>query len=232
MSKNDRTKIKICGIRTEAEANFLNEAGVNYAGCVFFDKSKRNVSYGQAEAVLKALDDNITRVAVTVSPDVTKAKELEALGFDILQVHKQLSADVVKAVNIPIWYACNISDPGKLDEALGFMDSLPDEAKDKIKGIVMDAPDYGSGVTFDWENGRAGEIARKIAAREIGLIKDKELILAGGLNDNNVKTGLDIFKPDTVDVSSSVENETGKDRDKILSFVRTVREHTMSRSRW
>ena len=230
MSKDDNTKIKICGIRTEAEAEYLNEAGVDYAGCVFFDKSKRNVTYDEAKAVLSTLNKEITRVAVTVIPDVNKVKEIEVLGFDILQVHKQLSADVIEAVNIPIWYACNISDAKKLSEALEFMDSLPDKARDKIKGIVMDAPDYGSGVTFGWQDKDQGY--EDISDRNLMLLQGRELILAGGLNAENVAKGIKIFKPDIVDVSSGVENDKGKDRDKILTFVRTVREHTMSRSRW
>lgn len=230
MSKDEMTKIKICGIRTKAEANYLNKAEVDYAGCVFFDKSKRNVSYEQAEEILGTLNKDIIRVAVTVSPDATKAKELEALGFDVLQVHKQLLSEVIKAVNIPIWYACNISDSGKLSEALEFIDSLPDDARDKIKGIVMDAPDYGSGVTFGWQDKDGGY--EDIADRSLEILQGRELILAGGLNSDNVAKGIKIFKPDIVDVSSGVENESGKDEDKILTFVRTVREHTMSRSRW
>ena len=204
-------KIKICGIRTPAEAGYLNDAKADYAGCVFYEPSKRFVTDDQAEKILKALDANIGRVAVTVSPTADDVRRIESLGFDILQVHKDLSLEVLDKVSIPVWYAVNIADASKYEEAVRFIDELPKELAAKIEGILADAPDFGSGRTFDWK-----ECSR------IGT-GDRLFILAGGLRSENVAEGIRVFEPDIVDVSSAVEKDNGKDRELIDEFVRAVR---------
>ena len=68
-------KIKICGITTEEEVKWLNQANVDYAGFVlFFEKSKRNVSLERAKELLKVLDGSITPVAVTVEPEIEQIR--------------------------------------------------------------------------------------------------------------------------------------------------------------
>ena len=57
-------KIKICGIRTAKEAGYINEAKADYSGCVFYEQSKRNVTFESAKEVLKALEPGIKKVAV------------------------------------------------------------------------------------------------------------------------------------------------------------------------
>ncbi len=165
-------EIKICGIRSPIEAKYLNDARVEYAGCVFHKPSKRYVTFDEAAEVLKALDKRIKRVAVTVSPDKALIKEIERSGFDILQVHKSLSEEVIREANIPIWYACNIEDEEGLTEALTFLDGLPSELADKITGIVADAKEFGSGKTFNWKG--ADDKPEDIPYR-----KSKRLLKAG-----------------------------------------------------
>ena len=207
------TKIKICGIKNVKEAEYLNKAKVDYAGLVFHGQSKRNVTVDEAKEIIKALDAGIKKVAVTVSPDTDTVKELANLGFDILQVHDELSKEVIRTSTIPIWYACNISDKNRLSEMLVFRDLLSEEEKSKITGIVMDAPEYGSGKTFDWN----AESVSGFGSESL------ELILAGGLNAENVEEGIELFNPDIVDVSTGVEGEDGKDEEKIMRFVEIVR---------
>ena len=102
-------QIKICGLTREAEAQYLNEAGADYAGFVFYEKSKRNVTQEQARVVMERLDKRIKRVAVTVSPDMELAAQIEKNGFDILQVHGTLSRKVLEQTNLPVWYAFHIA---------------------------------------------------------------------------------------------------------------------------
>ena len=218
------TKIKICGIKTTEEAAYLNEANVDYAGCVFHKASKRYVTFDQAEKIIDALSENIKKVAVTVSPDPDLVKEIEKIGFDILQVHNELSKEVVESSHIPIWYACNISNEDKMTEALRFTDGLNEEDLNKITGIVMDAPDFGSGKTFDWNVNDIPAFRKSRRLLKAGAQSPPVmLILAGGLNSENVAEGIRVFEPDIVDVSSGVEGESGKDREKINKFVKAVR---------
>lgn len=101
-------KVKICGITTMREADWLNAAGADYAGFVFYEKSKRNVSMMDAVMIKKSLYPSVKTVAVTVSPTVEQLQAIEIAGFDILQVHKTLSLEVLRECKLPIWRAFNI----------------------------------------------------------------------------------------------------------------------------
>ena len=81
-------KIKICGITRESETEVLNRMQVDYAGFVFFERSKRNVSIEQAKEIKKHLKPSIKTVAVTVNPALDLIDEIIEAGFDILQIHK------------------------------------------------------------------------------------------------------------------------------------------------
>ena len=208
-----RPKIKICGIMDQKEAAYLNEAGVSYAGVVFYPKSKRNVTYEQAGNIFASLDASIKKVAVFGSPTLAEIQQAEEIGADILQIHGTLAEEIIKKSRHPIWRAVNIK-PGS--ESLGKENMF----YDNITGIVVDGAQYGGGKAFDWS--KKEEL---FTYRE--QFPDKTFILAGGLNSENVKTGISIFAPDIVDVSSGVENDNGigKNRDKIMEFVRKVKEH-------
>lgn len=207
-----KTEIKICGITQERETLFLNEAGVDYAGFVFYEKSKRNVSLKKAGEIMKLLRPEIKKVAVTVSPDTEQVIALCEAGFDILQVHGSFRTEAAEASGLSIWRAVNITDEADLER---LFDGGPEPVKENVKGYVADGAGYGGGRPFDWEH---------TAARLKELTRGRRLILAGGLNAENVKKGIRYFSPDIVDVSSGVEAVYGKSKTKIDEFVRKVRE--------
>ena len=209
-------KVKICGLTHPKEAEFLNEAGADYAGFVFFEPSKRNVTLEQSQEIRMRLDTVIKTVAVTVAPDVSLVEKLGSAGFDILQVHKELKPEVLEAVQIPVWYAVNLSDVSGLNEKTRFIKELPKILSDKIEAIVVDAGEYGSGKTFDWKKSQIG-------LRKQNIFKGRKFILAGGLNASNVEEGIRLFEPDAVDVSSGVESTGGKDRNLIKEFAGKVK---------
>ena len=210
-------EIKICGLTKEIEAEYLNAANVDYAGFVFFEKSKRNITIEQAKRIGYKLAPSIRKVAVTVSPDIKLVNQIETAGFDILQVHKELSREVLEAVHIPVWYAFNVTSPGEMPEQQ-FLQELPKELSDKIEAIVVDGAQYGSGKTFDWKKG----VEIKQSQQEMNIFANRKFVLAGGLNPENVAEGIRIFEPDIVDVSSGVEEAGKKDEQRILSFVQQV----------
>lgn len=208
LDTNSNTKIKICGLTSPAEARYLNENHVDFAGMVlFFPKSKRNISIEQAMEIMAALDASIKRVAVVVSPSIEQVRQIEAAGFDYVQIHGEIpetetEAEAAKA--IPILKAFNVSD----------MDSYEKYHNDsRIAGYVFDAIEPGSGKTFDWK--LVDNIPRD----------EKLLLLAGGLNPDNVRMAIEAVHPDGVDVSSGVENDdkAGKNPEKIHDFVAAVK---------
>lgn len=211
MKSNERgvPQIKICGITKTEEASYLNEIQAEYAGFVFWEKSKRNVSFERAEEIRKVLDKNIRRVAVTVSPNLDLLRQIEKSGFDILQVHGKLQEDVARHCRIPIWRACNLQKPEDMEKL---------EQLEKITGYVIDAGTAGSGRTFDWKESR--EAIEKMKAT---VFVGKAFVLAGGLNPDNIAEAVRIFQPDAVDVSSGVEGADGKERALIIEFAGKVR---------
>ena len=204
LDTNFNTKVKICGLTSPAEARYLNENHVDFAGMVlFFPKSKRNISIEQAMEIMAALDASIKRVAVVVSPSIEQIRQIEAAGFDYIQIHGEIP-EAEAAIAIPILKAFNVSD----------MNSYEKYHNDsRIAGYVFDAIEPGSGETFDWR--LVDNIPRD----------EKLLLLAGGLNPDNVRMAIEAVHPDGVDVSSGVENDdgAGKNPEKIHDFVAAVK---------
>ena len=205
---NSNTKIKICGLTSPAEARYLNENHVDFAGMVlFFPKSKRNISIEQAKEIMAALNASIKRVAVVVSPSIEQVRQIEAAGFDYVQIHGEIpetETEAEAAIAIPILKAFNVSDMGSYEKY---------HNDSRIAGYVFDAIEPGSGKTFDWK--LVDDIPRD----------EKLLLLAGGLNPDNVRMAIEAVHPDGVDVSSGVENDdkAGKNPDKIHDFVAAVK---------
>lgn len=102
------TQIKICGFTDPKEAAFVSYPDVSYMGMVlFFEKSKRNISLETAKAIMRAADPRIQKVAVVVSPSPMQAEEIEKAGFDNMQVHGVLGAEVLSMTRLPIIRAYN-----------------------------------------------------------------------------------------------------------------------------
>ena len=161
-----------------------------------------------------------------MSPTVDQLREIETGGFEILQVHKELSLEVLRECKLPVWRAFNVENAADAAEQRLSADEFTEEQKEReqlenqlIEAYVLDGALYGSGKTFDWNSGNAKQIR--------ALFGDKKLVLAGGLNASNVTEGINIFRPDIVDVSSGVERESGsgKDEDKIKQFMKEVRKN-------
>lgn len=205
---NSNTKVKICGLTSPAEARYLNENHIDFAGMVlFFPKSKRNISIEQAMEIMAALDASIKRVAVVVSPSIEQVRQIEAAGFDYVQIHGEIpetETEAEAAIAIPILKAFNVSDMGSYEKY---------HNDSRIAGYVFDAIEPGSGKTFDWK--LVDNIPRD----------EKLLLLAGGLNPDNVRMAIEAVHPDGVDVSSGVENDNraGKNPDKIHDFVAAIK---------
>lgn len=196
--------IKICGLTSKKEAEFLNTMDADFAGMVlFFEKSKRNISLDTAKCIISTLRADIKKVAVVVSPSKEQIEDICDCGFDYIQIHGNVEKDILDASRIPVLKAFNVNDIDKID----YYESI-----DKIKGYVFDAAEPGSGKIFDWTMLR-------------DIKHSKLFFLAGGLTPDNVVKAIEIASPDGVDVSSGVEYDSGigKDPDKIKRFIENVR---------
>lgn len=201
-------KIKICGLTSVEEAEWVLEEQVDYAGMVlFFPKSKRNLELSQAREILKVLyrEKKIKTVAVTVSPTAEQVEDIQEAGFDRIQIHGTLSKEAFDRIQIPMIRAFNGLDRELYEKFHNCH---------KVEAYLFDAQIPGSGETFDWN------ILEQIPRDE------KLFFLAGGLKPDNIERAVRMVQPDVVDVSSGVEiapDVVGKDREKIREFVRKVR---------
>lgn len=203
--------VKICGLTTKDEVDYLKENKVDFCGMVlFFEKSKRNISVEKAKEIIDRLrleefSSTIKAVAVTVSPNAEQVKEIEKAGFDYIQIHGVIDDDLIRNCSIPVLKAFNVDDLEKYEHYLSI---------DNIKGFVFDAGEPGSGKTFDWN-----------MLSSLSRDSNRLYILAGGLTADNVKRAIDTVNPDGVDVSSGVEysDKPGKDPAKITAFCNAVK---------
>ena len=211
-----KTKIKICGITSTEEMKWLIEEEVEYAGIVlFYKESRRYCTLEQAESMIKMVkkqmvQSRITLVAVCVSPTVDQVDLVWKMGFDMIQIHGELSQEVLKRCQIPVIRAYHFQQNS---EEVSFEEQ-------NLAGILLDAAKPGSGEAFDWKQLDQGNIER---IRRAGM----QFFLAGGLQCENVRAAISCADPDVVDCSSGVEQDgiKGKDREKIRKFVSEVRRY-------
>lgn len=204
MKDNRAVLVKVCGLTDTVEADYLNKNKVDFAGFVlFFPKSKRNISIEKAEQIMAELDENIKKVAVIVSPDESEIQQINGSGFDYVQIHGEIKDRLLEQISKPVFKAFNIKDIKNIHKY---------QNNAKIVGYVFDAAVPGSGKVFDWSI--LNDIKRDA----------KTFILAGGLNDSNVREAIKLVNPDVVDVSSGVEYDSGsgKDPEKIKQFIRQL----------
>ncbi len=198
-----KTKIKICGITSLVDAQAAVAAGADAIGLVFYPPSSRYVSPLVAAEIVAGLGPFVTTVGLFVNEEAAVVKKTLALtGIHLLQFHGDESPEYCQQFERPYIKALRMSPD--LDPLQAIAD-FPDAC-----GYLFDAwqPDKfgGTGKTFDWQ-------------RIAGLASD-HLILAGGLNADNVETAVQIVRPYAVDVSGGVELVPGKkDHCALKAFI-------------
>ncbi|WP_373482261.1 phosphoribosylanthranilate isomerase [Acetobacterium sp.] len=197
------TKIKICGLSRLEDIAAVNAARPDYIGFVFA-KSKRQVDLETARALKQALDPGIAAVGVFVNHPVAEIIALAAAGIiDLIQLHGDEDEATVRLLQtqtgLPVIQAFRISSPADIRTT----------AADYRLFDTYDPSQYGgSGAAFNWE----------LLAGVSG-----DFFLAGGLNIDNIKAAIQQVNPYCVDISSGVETDGVKDRDKIIEIVEMIR---------
>ncbi len=206
MSQPKRTRVKICGITRPEDGTAAASAGADAIGLVFYARSPRFVTAMQARAIIAALPPFVTTVGLFVDASTAEIEEiLGTVPLDTLQFHGEEPPEFCASFGRPYLKALSMRDDINLhSEAERFTSAaalLVDTFQAGLPG--------GTGVTFDWT---------RIPA-DLG----KPLILAGGLNPDNVAQAIKQARPYAVDVSSGVEAAKGiKDAEKIAAFMRGV----------
>ncbi len=202
-----RTRVKICGITRERDAQAAVEAGADAIGLVFYEPSPRFVTVECAAAITDGLPPFVTTVALFVNadPDVIR-QVVERAGVDLLQFHGQECPEYCAQHGRP-WIRAVRMKPGT--------DLVAVQAEFAGgRGLLLDAyrpgTPGGTGETFDWDR-----IPPALAPH---------IVLAGGLDVANVGEAIRQVRPYAVDVSGGVEADKGvKDPQKIKAFIEEVR---------
>jgi len=201
-----RTHVKICGITRVEDALAAAHSGADAIGLVFYADSPRAVGLEQARAVVQALPPFVTTVGLFVdaAPEEIRAV-LAALPLDMLQFHGGESPEACRGYGRPYLKALRMREGADL---LDLAQPYEDAAGILVDSYVEGVPG-GTGQTFDWSRLSDGI--------------PRPLILAGGLNPDNVATAVAQVRPWAVDVSGGVEAAPGvKDAAKIEAFIRGV----------
>jgi phosphoribosylanthranilate isomerase len=215
MRQMKRTRVKICGITRQEDAWAAIDAGADALGFVFYAPSPRAVTAAQAQAIIKSLPPYISKVGLLVNAPVAEVQQLVATtALDCLQFHGDEQADYCEKFNLPYYKAIRVKPELNLIQCeLDFASAsalLLDTFSEKAVG--------GTGQTFDWSLIPAG--------------LQKPVILAGGLNPDNVTQALQQVQPYAVDVSGGVEAQKGiKSQQKIAAFMQLVVAHDAVRNR-
>lgn len=212
------TKIKICGVTRPDDAAVIASSGVDFIGLNFWPSSKRYLPPDHAPIVAAAAREasassgGVLVVGLFVNAPLGEIATIARdVALDVLQLHGDEDPAQVRAIaqatRLPVWKAIAAGGPSDL----AHLDGWPADA------ILLDAPAVGrggAGKTFDWN------LARD-ARRQLPELK---LVLAGGLNPDNVGDAIQAVEPWAVDVASGVEAAPGiKDPAKVAAFIAAVR---------
>lgn len=201
--QQQRTKIKICGLKRPEDITYVNEAKPDYCGFIIeFPKSSRNVTGALVRELTAKLNPDIIPVGVFVNVAPERVEELLLDGtIHIAQLHGQEDEAYIRRIQKNTGHqvikAFSVKTAQDIENAL----------KSPADYILLDQGSGGTGQTFDWS-----------LIPEI----DRPFFLAGGLGADNLETVVRTIHPYAVDLSSSVETDGMKDRDKILKAVQLV----------
>ncbi|MEN8178553.1 MAG: phosphoribosylanthranilate isomerase [Pseudomonadota bacterium] len=202
-----RTRIKICGITRPEDGLAAVSCGADAIGLVFYPPSPRAVNLAQAQEIVSVLPPFVTVVGLFVDePRERLIQLLQSVRIDLLQFHGNESPKECVGFYRPWIKAIRMRED--ID--------LPALKKNYAgaSGLLLDAYQAGrpggTGQHFDWER-----IPPEMASG---------IILAGGLNPENIESAVRRVHPYAVDVSGGVEESKGiKSAGKIADFVAGVK---------
>ena len=201
-----RVRIKFCGITRAEDAQFATSLGVDALGLVFTRRSKRFIEPAEAARILRLLPPFVTSVALFMDDEPAWIRQvISMVRPHLLQFHGSESVANCASHGMPYLKAVPMAS---VTDVASYAAGFPGAA-----GFLLDAnasgEPGGQGTRFDWSNRPQ---------------LDQPLILAGGLDADNVSEAIRRMQPFAVDVSSGIESAPGiKDAARMQAFVDAVR---------
>lgn len=200
---------KICGITRVEDALAAVNAGVSAIGLVFYSPSPRAVTIAQARAIVAAVPPFVSVVGLFVNASRCEINEtLDAVALDRLQFHGDETPEQCMGYPRP-WYKALRVQP-EMDVQLEARAYAAAGARAILLDAYVPGLPGGTGLAFDWS----------LIPSQLPL----PLILAGGLDADNVVQAIQQVRPYAVDVSGGVEQAKGiKDLQRMQKFMSAVR---------
>ncbi len=213
-------KVKICGIKTERDLGMAVNAGADAVGFITEVPvdSPRKISLGEASRLISKVPLFMTSVLVIMPENAEQAIQMiHKAKPGAVQVHNALAISELKKIRetdvkliktIPVPQHADIEALIKqVSELSGIVDAV-------LLDTVLDGKMGGTGTPHNWE-----------VSSEIILHAGMPVILAGGLNPENVRAAVRSVRPYAVDTASGVETDGRKDEEKVIDFIRNARIH-------
>ncbi|MBC8207849.1 MAG: phosphoribosylanthranilate isomerase [Desulfobulbaceae bacterium] len=208
-----RTRIKMCGVTNIEDALEGVRAGVDALGFIFVEQSARNIAPELVKDIIAELPPFVDCVGVFVDREREEVEEIvEYCGLSYAQLHgceDPKYCERLARFSSP----CQVVKAFRVEPQSKATDFIPYESS--VRGYLLDTYSKGmpggTGKTFDWS------IVERLQLK-------RPLILAGGLDPDNVTAAILALRPFGVDVNSGIEIEPGvKDYAKLHAFVNAVR---------
>jgi phosphoribosylanthranilate isomerase len=208
-------KVKICGLMEPEDVKETCKSGIDMIGVIVDAPTRRSVTSKRAKDLFSLVPKSVSKVAVIVNKSVSDAVRIaHELNPDYLQTHSSMSATDLKEIKdaTGVKIMAVISVPQKVEDPREIMARALEISK--VADFLLVDTEHrgaggGTGLVHDWN-----------VSRSIRETIDKPLILAGGLNSNNVRTAIEFVKPYGVDVASGVESRVGKkDQNLVKRFI-------------
>ena len=203
-----RTRIKVCGITCQEDARAAVAAGADALGFIFVQQSPRLVAPDMVRSITAELPPFVMRVGVFMDEEIEVVQEIvNYCHLTTVQLHGSESPEYCRKMTCQVIKSFRVRPETESEELAQYADVA--------SGFLLDTYHKnfggGTGTVFDW-----------------GLVEQVKppgpIILAGGLDPENVGDAIRQVKPFAVDVNSGVEYQAGrKDSDKLKSFAQEVR---------
>lgn len=202
----NKTLVKICGIRSEIAAKTAIFAGVKFLGFNFVSGSRRKVSPEVAKQIINTIRNQVKTVGVFQNHEVEFVnKTAEDLGLDLVQLHGNETPEYVKEINFPVIKALNLETDFDITQTLKLINSYEAEY------FLLDREKQGKGRMLNF-------VHLSIICKE-----KSNIFIAGGLTPDNVVEVVRATKPFGVDVASGIETRSIEDLEKIKLFCERVK---------
>ena len=198
-------KIKICGITNLSDALLCESCGADAIGFVFYVGSKRQIMPDEAAEIVKQLNPLTIKIGVFVDENPVLINQLvRDVGLNMVQLHGGETPEDISLINVPVIKAFRVNDNFDFKVLHHYSNSflLLDSYKEEEFG--------GTGKSFNWQ----------IIPEQL----KSKIILAGGINSDNIDFIFQQIKPQAIDVSSSLEQYPGKkDKQKVIQFFNKIK---------